>query len=132
MVRFWGGKTLPLGASRLCKRSRSVRCPDGDLHYVSSQSQAPPSTHILTRFRLRNFWSCRFSYVVDCYPKSAKEVVTIMNLFRVISSFVVLFYNQRLDKAVGYDLAFGIEAIISAMFGLGGLGVLVAVGGKFR
>lgn len=75
---------------------------------------------------------CRFSYVVDCHPKSAKEVVTIMNLFRVLSSFVVLFYNQRLDAAVGYDVAFGIEAIISAVFGLGGLGVLLAIGGKFR
>lgn len=74
----------------------------------------------------------RFSYVVDCYPKSAKEVVTVMNIFRVLSSFVVLFYNQRLDEATGYGLAFGIEAIISAVFGLGGLGVLVAVGGKFR
>ena len=55
-----------------------------------------------------------------------------MNFFRVLSTFVVLFYNGRLDKAVGYDLAFGIEAIITAVFGLGGLGVLVAVGGKFR
>ena len=55
-----------------------------------------------------------------------------MNFFRVLSSFVVLFYNQRLDKAVGYDLAFGIETIISAVFGLGGLGILMAVGGKLR
>jgi len=76
--------------------------------------------------------SILFSYVVDCYPKSAKEVVTLMNLFRVLSSFVVLFYNQRLDKAVGYSLAFGIEAIISGVFGLGGIAILVAVGGKFR
>ncbi|KAF9777294.1 major facilitator superfamily domain-containing protein [Thelephora terrestris] len=73
-----------------------------------------------------------FSYIVDCWPKSAKEVVTIMNLFRVISSFVVLFYNQRLNKAVGYGLAFGIEAIVSAVFGLGGIVVLIAFGGKFR
>lgn len=55
-----------------------------------------------------------------------------MNLFRVLSSFVVLFYNQRLDAAVGYSLAFGIEAIVSAVFGLGGIAVLVAIGGKFR
>jgi len=55
-----------------------------------------------------------------------------MNFFRVLSSFVVLFYNQRLNKAVGYDLAFGIEAIISAAFGLGGLTVLIAIGGRFR
>jgi len=55
-----------------------------------------------------------------------------MNFFRVLSTFVVLFYNQRLNKAVGYDLAFGIEAIVSAVFGLGGIGILVAVGGKFR
>ena len=74
----------------------------------------------------------RFSYVVDCYPKSAKEVVTIMNMFRVISSFVVLFYNQRLNKAVGYDLAFGIEAIVTGVFGLGGIGLLTAIGGKLR
>ena len=81
----------------------------------------------------RNFYApLSFSYIVDCYPKSAKEVVTILNLFRVLSSFVVLFYNQRLNKAVGYGLAFGIEAIVSAVFGLGGIGVLVAVGGKFR
>lgn len=55
-----------------------------------------------------------------------------MNMFRVISSFVVLFYNQRLNKAVGYDLAFGIEAIITGVFGLGGVGLLAAVGGKLR
>ena len=55
-----------------------------------------------------------------------------MNLFRVLSSFVVLFYNQRLNNAVGYDLAYGIESIVTAVFGLGGLGVLVSVGGKFR
>jgi hypothetical protein len=55
-----------------------------------------------------------------------------MNLFRVISSFVVLFYNQRLNNAVGYGLAFGIEAIVSALFGLGGIVILIAFGGKFR
>ena len=76
--------------------------------------------------------SCRFTYVVDCYPKSAKEVITIMNLFRVLSSFVVLFYNQRLNADVGYSLAFGVETIITAVFGLGGIGTLIAVGGKFR
>lgn len=73
-----------------------------------------------------------FSYVVDCYPKSAKEVATIMNFFRVLSSFCVLFYNQRLDKTVGYGLAFGIEAIVTALFGLGGIGILIAFGGNFR
>lgn len=55
-----------------------------------------------------------------------------MNMFRVISSFVVLFYNQRLNKAVGYDLAFGIEAIVTGVFGLGGIGLLTAIGGKLR
>ena len=75
---------------------------------------------------------CRFSYVVDCYPKSAKEVVTIMNMFRAISSFVVLFYNQRLNDAVGYKLSFGIESILPAVFGLGGIGLLMAIGGRFR
>ena len=58
--------------------------------------------------------------------------MTIMNLFRVLSSFVVLFYNQRLNKTVGYGLAFGIEAIVSTVFGLGGIAVLIAFGGKFR
>ena len=75
---------------------------------------------------------CRISYVVDCYPKSAKEVVAWTSFFRVLSSFVVLFYNQRLNDAIGYGLAFGIESIVTAVFGLGGFGVLVAVGGKFR
>ena len=55
-----------------------------------------------------------------------------MNLFRVLSSFAVLFYNQRLHKTIGYGLAFGIEAIVSTVFGLGGIGVLIAFGGKFR
>lgn len=55
-----------------------------------------------------------------------------MNLFRVLSSFVVLFYNQRLNADVGYSLAFGVETIITAVFGLGGIGTLIAVGGKFR
>jgi hypothetical protein len=55
----------------------------------------------------------------------------IMNFFRVISS-VILFYNQRLNTAVGYSFAFGIEAVVSAVFGLGGIGILIAFGGKFR
>ena len=55
-----------------------------------------------------------------------------MNLFRAPSSFVVLFCNQRLNKIVGYGLAFAIEAIVSTVFGLGGIGVLIAFGGKFR
>ena len=55
-----------------------------------------------------------------------------MNFFRVLSTFVVLFYNQQLNRAVGYNLAFGIEAIVSAVFGLGGIVTLMAVGGKFR
>ena len=87
-----------------------------------------PSPHI----RLVVFGSCRFSFVVDSYPKLAKEVVTIMNMFRVLPSFVALFYNQRLNRAVGYSLTFGIEATITGVFGLGDLGVLVVVGGKLR
>jgi len=55
-----------------------------------------------------------------------------MGLFRVFSAFVVLFYNQRLNRAVGYDLAFGIEVIITSVFSLGGLGILIGIGGKFR
>ena len=55
-----------------------------------------------------------------------------MNFFRVLSSFVVLSYNQRLNAAVGYSFGFGIEALVSAAFGLGGIGVLIAFGGKFR
>lgn len=55
-----------------------------------------------------------------------------MNFFRVISSFVVLFYNQRLNDAIGYERAFGFEAGVSAMFGFGGIGLLMAFGGKFR
>jgi len=55
-----------------------------------------------------------------------------MNVFCVLSSFIILFYNQWLNHAVGYDAAFVIESIVTAMFGSGGIGVLVAVGGKFR
>ena len=58
-------------------------------------------------------------------------MVTIMNVFRVVSS-VILFCNQRLNRAVGYSLAFGIQAIITGVFGLGGFGILVVVGGKLR
>jgi hypothetical protein len=55
-----------------------------------------------------------------------------MNFFRVTSSFSVLFYNQRLNKTVGYGLAFGIQAIASTVFGFGGIGILLAFGGQFR
>jgi len=55
-----------------------------------------------------------------------------MNVFHILSSFVVLFYNQRLNYAIGYDVTFAIKSIVTAVFGLGGLGILVAVGEKFR
>jgi len=71
-----------------------------------------------------------FSYTIDCYSWNAKEIATVMNLFRVFSTFVVLFYNVRLNAVVGYAWSFGIQSIISAVFGLGGLGVLVIRGGR--
>jgi len=125
VVWYWSQKAPPLGKSRHREWRCGIRCPNGHLHLVSSSTLHPQRIY-------SPILPCRFSYVVDCYPKSAKEVVTIMNIFRVLSSFVVLFYNQRLNHAVGYDVAFGIESIVTAVFGLGGLGVLVAVGGKFR
>ena len=47
-----------------------------------------------------------------------------MNLFCILSSFVVLFY-QQLNHAIGYDVAFGIELIVTAVFWLGGWLLLV-------
>jgi hypothetical protein len=106
--------------------------------------------------------------VIDSYSKAAKEVATVLNLFRVVStpslpfpllsyplfsfhptfpffhsqsltlilvqlsSFVVLFYNARLNEAVDFGWAFGIQAIISAMFGFGGLAAVVGWGGGWR
>ncbi|KAH7886720.1 major facilitator superfamily domain-containing protein [Phlebopus sp. FC_14] len=73
-----------------------------------------------------------FSYCVDCYPKAAKEVATVLNLFRALGSFVVLFYNQQLVANLGDGWGFGLQCFMTAFFSFGGFGLLGIFGERIR
>ncbi|KAF9221173.1 MFS general substrate transporter [Gyrodon lividus] len=73
-----------------------------------------------------------FSYIVDCYPASAKEVATVVNLFRSLGSFIVLFYNQQLVSTLGDGGGFGVQCVMIAFFSFGCLGILSLYGWRIR
>ncbi|KAF8839238.1 MFS general substrate transporter [Paxillus ammoniavirescens] len=73
-----------------------------------------------------------YSYIVDCYPSSAKEVATVVNLFRALGSFIVLFYNQQLVSSLGDGWGFGVQCFMIAFFSFGGLGILSFYGRRIR
>jgi hypothetical protein len=55
-----------------------------------------------------------------------------MNIFRVLSSFVVLFYNQPLIESVGYGWGFGVQCFVVIFFSVGGLTILHVFGDRLR
>ncbi|KIJ62497.1 hypothetical protein HYDPIDRAFT_30454 [Hydnomerulius pinastri MD-312] len=73
-----------------------------------------------------------YSYIVDCYPESAKEVATVMNLFRSLGSFIVLFYNQQMNDTLGEGWGFGLQCFMVAFFSFGGLGIISFYGQRIR
>jgi len=92
----------------------------------------PAAATGLAALGVQTLTSICFSYVIDCYPKTAKEVATVMNIFRVLSSFCVLFYNTQLNGKVGYAWSYFIQSFVTAYFGFGGLILLVVMGGRWR
>ncbi|KAF9244492.1 major facilitator superfamily domain-containing protein [Melanogaster broomeanus] len=57
-----------------------------------------------------------YSYILDCYPLFAKETATVLNLFRALGSFIVLFYNQQLVSVLGEGWGFGVQCFMIAFF----------------
>jgi MFS family permease len=56
------------------------------------------------------------TYCVDCYPSHSGAVLQLVNIVRQVTSFTMPFWSPNLNRAVGYGLGFGIEAIILAVF----------------
>ncbi|KIJ19627.1 hypothetical protein PAXINDRAFT_166729 [Paxillus involutus ATCC 200175] len=73
-----------------------------------------------------------YSYIVDCYPSCAKEVATVINLFRSLGSFIVLFYNQPLVSELGDGWGFGVQCFMIALFSFGSLCILSFYGRRIR
>ncbi|KAJ5833660.1 hypothetical protein N7474_001971 [Penicillium riverlandense] len=61
------------------------------------------------------------TYCVDCYTAHSGSVLQFMNVVRQVISFTVPFWSPNLNENLGYDLGFGIEAIILVIFYLASL-----------
>lgn len=64
------------------------------------------------------------TYCVDCYPEHAPAVMQLINVTRQTLSFTIPFWSPNLNKAVGYGLGYGIEAIILVVLYVASLLVL--------
>jgi hypothetical protein len=126
VVWFWTRETSPLGTSSRRERSRGVRLPNRDLYHVRSRLFSILSAHT-------HLYACPQFLVPRRLRSQINQRSCDDNEFLLSHlSFFVLFYNHRLNKAVGYGLAFRIQAIASTVFGFGGIGILLAFGGNFR
>ncbi|PTB36881.1 uncharacterized protein TrAFT101_007254 [Trichoderma asperellum] len=54
-----------------------------------------------------------YSYIADCYKPQAAEVSTIINLFRQTFAFTIGFYALPFGQSAGFDVAWGVFAIIN-------------------
>ncbi|KAL6834623.1 major facilitator superfamily domain-containing protein [Trichoderma camerunense] len=54
-----------------------------------------------------------YSYISDCYKPQAAEVSTIINLFRQIFAFTIGFYALPFGQSAGFDVAWGVFAVIN-------------------
>ena len=54
------------------------------------------------------------AYVLDCYPTGSGEVSGYMNFARTMGGFSVGYFQQPWGAASGYDVSFGIQAVIVA------------------
>lgn len=64
------------------------------------------------------------TYCIDCYESRSASVLQLINVVRQVISFTVPFWSPNLNNALGYELGFGVEAIILVIFYLGSLLVL--------
>ena len=77
---------------------------------------APCIGYAISNFGLQMTTTPLKTYCVDCHPSHSGSVLQFINVIRQVTSFTVPFWSPNLNKAVGYGLGFGIEAIILAAF----------------
>lgn len=92
---------------------------------------APCFGFAISNFGLQLVTTPLKTYCVDCYPSHSGSVLQLINIVRQVTSFTVPFWSPNLNNAVGYDLGFGIEAIILAVFYLASL-LVFWKGGMWR
>ncbi|KAJ5657118.1 uncharacterized protein N7484_000767 [Penicillium longicatenatum] len=56
------------------------------------------------------------TYCVDSYTAHSGSVLQFINVVRQVIAFTVPFWSPNLNEALGYDLGFGVEAIILVAF----------------
>ena len=56
------------------------------------------------------------AYGLDCYPSAPGEVSALTNIARVGSRFAVGFFQQSWGAKEGYDVSFGLQAVIVVVF----------------
>ena len=52
------------------------------------------------------------AYVLDCYPTASGEVSALINLGRVALGFAVGYFQQQWGMKQGFDVSFGLQAVI--------------------
>ena len=52
------------------------------------------------------------AYVLDCYPTASGEVSALINLGRVGAGFAVGYFQQAWGLAEGFDVSFGLQAVV--------------------
>lgn len=72
--------------------------------------------YAISNFGLQLVTTPMKTYCVDCYTSHSGPVLQLVNIVRQVLSFTVPFWSPNLNEAVGYDLGFGIEAIILVVF----------------
>ena len=54
------------------------------------------------------------TYVLDCYTIASGEVSALINLGRVAAGFSVGYFQNAWGVAEGYDVSFGLQAVVVA------------------
>ncbi|KIW83165.1 hypothetical protein Z517_02409 [Fonsecaea pedrosoi CBS 271.37] len=52
------------------------------------------------------------AYVLDCYPSASGEVSALLNFARVLGGFTVGYFQQSWGLKMGFDVSFGLQAVI--------------------
>jgi MFS family permease len=54
------------------------------------------------------------AYVLDCYPTASGEVSALINMGRVACGFTVGYFQQVWGERQGFDVSFGLQAVVVA------------------
>ncbi len=52
------------------------------------------------------------AYVLDCYPTASGEVSALINFARVLGGFSVGYFQQAWGLKMGFDVSFGLQAVV--------------------